>query len=103
MSETTLFLLLILLTVTAAVDARRVIRAAPESNKTGCYIVKIEDSTSHDRFEELTEKILNESTDHRIYEKVEGSISKIVTARLSEDALDRVRLTITMLCFISII
>ena len=78
------------LVATTKVDARRIIRAAPESNKTGCYIVKLEDGTSHDKFEELTEEILNESTDHHIYEKVEGSVSKIITVRLTEEALQKV-------------
>ena len=84
-------LLLLVLLVAATVDARRVIRAAPKSKKTGRYIVKLEDDTSHDRFEELTENLLRESTDHHIYEKVEGSVSKIITVKLSEDSLYRVR------------
>ena len=84
-------LLLLVLLMAATVDARRVIRAAPESEKTGCYIVKLEDDTSHDRFEELAEKLLEESVDHHIYEKVEGGVSKIITVKLREEALDRVR------------
>ena len=84
-------LLLLVLLVAATVDARRVIRAAPESEKTGCYIVKLEDDTSHDRFEELAEKLLQESVDHHIYEKVEGRVSKIITVKLREEAIDRVR------------
>ena len=87
-------LILLVLLVAATVDARRVIRAAPESNKTGCYIVKLEDDTSHDRFEELTEKLLEESIDHLIYEKTEGNVSKIITVKLPEDAVDRVRLIV---------
>ena len=83
--------LLIVLLVAATVDARRVIRAAPESEKTGCYIVKLEDDTSHDRFEELKKTLLEESIDHHIY-GVEGSVSKIIAVKLPEEAPDRVRL-----------
>ena len=85
-------LLLLVLLLAATVDARRVIRAAPDSEKTGCYIVKLEDDTSHDRFEELTQMLLKESIDHKIHVKVEGSVSKIITVKLPEGALDRVRL-----------
>ena len=84
------YLLLLLLSATATVDARRVIRAAPEANKTGCFIVKLGDDTSHDEFEELREIILEESTDHHVYE-VEGNVSKIITANLSEAARHKVR------------
>ena len=83
--------LLLVLLVAATVDARRVIRAAPDSEKTGCYMVKLEDDTSHDEFEELKERLVRESVDHNICEKVEGSVSKIIAIKLSEDALDRVR------------
>ena len=87
-----LLLILVLLVRAATVDARRIIRAAPQSQKTGCYVVKLEDDTSHDRFEELTEMLLEASVDHEIHMKVEGSVSKIITVKLPEDALDKVRL-----------
>lgn len=79
-----------LILIATVVYARRVIRAAPGSDKTGCYIVKLEDYTSHEKFEELTGVIVEESLDHLVHEKVEGVVSKIVTAKLSEDALHRV-------------
>ena len=84
-------LLLFVLLVVARTDAKRVIHAAPESEKTGRYIVKLEDDTSHDRFEELKGDIIGESVDHSIYETVEGSVSKLFSAKLPDDALDRVR------------
>ena len=93
MTTSVLLLVLIVASVlvaTTKVDARRIIRAAPESNKTGCYIVKLEDHTSHDKFEEIAEMVLKESTDHHIYEKVEGHAAKIITARLTEEALQEV-------------
>ena len=86
-----LLLLLVLLVVTTVANAKRVIRAAPESKKTGCYIVKLEDDTSHTRFEELKEELVGESVDHNICGKVEGSVSKIIVVKLSEDSLDKVR------------
>ena len=86
-------LLLLVLLVAARTDAKRVIHAVPESEKTGRYIVKLEDDTSHDRFEELKRDIIGESVDYSIYETVEGSVSKIFAAKLPDDALDRVRLS----------
>ena len=85
----TRLLLLLVLLVAATVDARRVIRAAPKSEKTGCYIVKLEDDTSHDRFEELKKTLLEESVDHNIY-GVEGSVSKIIIVKLPEESLNKV-------------
>ena len=92
MSRFSRLLLLLVLFVATTVDAKRVVRAAPGSTKTGHYIVKLHDDTSHAKFEELAEKILEESVDRKIHVKVEGSVSKIITADLPEDALDRVRL-----------
>ena len=86
----TRLLLLLVLLVAATVDARRVIRAAPKSEKTGCYIVKLEDDTSHDRFEELKKTLLEESVDHHIY-GVEGSVSKIFAVKVPEESLDKVQ------------
>ena len=86
----TRLLLLLVLLVAATVDARRVIRAAPKSEKTGCYIVKLEDDTSHDRFEELKKALLTESVDHHIY-GVEGSVSKIIAVKIPEESLDKVQ------------
>ena len=89
--------LLLLVLLVAATDAKRVIRsAAPESEKTGRYIVKLEDDTSHDRFEELKKDIIRKSVDHNIYESVEGSVSKILVAKLPDEALDRVRLQLML-------
>ena len=87
--DMTRLLLLLVLLVAATVDARRVIRAAPKSEKTGCYIVKLEDDTSHDRFKELKKTLLEESVDHHIY-GVEGSVSKIFAVKLPEESLDKV-------------
>ena len=88
--DMTRLLLLVVLLVAATVDARRVIRAAPKSEKTGCYIVKLEDGTSHDRFEELKKTLLEESVDHHIY-GVEGSVSKIFAVKVPEESLDKVQ------------
>ena len=81
---------MLLVTAIATIDGSKVIHAPPGSDKTGCYMVKLKDDTSHDEFEKLTEKLLEESSDHHIFGKVEGSVSKIITVKLSEEAVDKV-------------
>lgn len=79
----------LILFILLPVDARRIIRAAPELDRTGDYIVKLEDSTSHEKFEQLANEILSASEDGQLHEKVEG-VSNIITARLSDEALQKV-------------
>ena len=90
MSEVTL--LLVLLVTATAIDASKVMHAPPGSDKTGCYMVKLKDDISHNEFQKLEERLLEESSDHHIFAKVEGSVSKIITAKLSEEAVERVSL-----------
>ena len=84
------FFLFSLLGGISLVESRRVIRAAPGDETTGNYIVVVEKETSHSTFEHIADEVKNESIDHRIAEKVEGSVAKILAAKLTEEAAHRV-------------
>ena len=73
------------------VHTRRVIRAASDAAKTGCYIVALNKSISHTQFEEIEKEIVKESSDSHIYAEVDSDIAKIVTVRLSGDGIEKVR------------
>ena len=82
--------LVLLLSIVAVVQARRVIRAAPGVETTGRYIVVLKNETSHDKFETIADEVRNVSLNAAIFEKVEGLFAKIVTAELSEDGAHKV-------------
>ena len=84
------YIIFLVFLVAAAVDAKRVIRAAPTADKTGKFIVKLEDTTSHENFEQLAKEIQHQSDDQRLHGRVEGTISNIISARLSDYALSKV-------------
>ena len=73
------------------VHTRRVIRAASDAEKTGCYIVALKKSISHTEFKEIEKEIVKESNDSHIYAEVDSDIAKIITVRLSEDGIEKVR------------
>ena len=75
----------VLLGVASVVQSRRIIRAAPNADTTGCYMIKLRDDTSLERFDELVEYIKHKSMDNRIYGKVDSNMIKVITAKLSED------------------
>ena len=83
------FLVLFLLAV-SYVKCRRVIRAVEHAEKSGCYIVKLRNDTTHEVFERTLERALGRSDDFKIYAKSEG-VFKFFTVRLPETALDEVR------------
>ena len=83
-------LLLLVLLAAATVNAKRVIRAAPESRKTGNYIVQLERDVSHERFEELREALLEVSVDHRIHVAIDGTVAKLMSVKLRNESVDKV-------------
>ena len=72
------------------VQTRRVIRAAPDAEKTGCYIVSLNKSISTTDFRVTEKEIVAESSDSHIYAEVNSDLVKIVTVRLSEDEIEKV-------------
>ena len=73
----------------AVVQSRRVIRAAPGIQTTGQYMVVLATDTSHEKFEAIAEEVQSHSLISEI-QKIEGSIAKIVVAKLSVDEAHKV-------------
>ena len=71
------------------VDGRRVIRAAPNAEKTGYYIIKLNQSLTHDEFIRAEEEILKDSEDVPVYE-AENDMIKVVTVKVNETNLEKV-------------
>ena len=82
-------LLLAFLFAASCVQGKRVIRAAEEAEKTGAYIVKIRQETSHDEFEQTLRKAQRFSVDEEVLLRNEG-IFTFFTGVFSEEVLDEV-------------
>ena len=81
--------LLLFLLAVSYVECRRVIRAAEHAEKSGCYIVKLRNDTTHEVFERTLESAQSRSDDFKIYARSEG-VYKFFTVKLSDTALDEV-------------
>ena len=92
LTRNTQVLILVLLLV-AAVQTRRVIRAAPGIETTGQYMVALTPDTSHETFEAIAEKVQSHSLSSEIH-KIEGQFAKVIVAKLSEVAAHKVSLNI---------
>lgn len=86
-----LYVVLLALGSLAPVNGRRVIRAAPGAATTGCYIVKLKDSVTHEQFEAAVKQVTPLATEDKVYAKVEGVVSKIFAMKLSHTAAEKVR------------
>ena len=56
---------------------------ASEEDKTGCYIVVLNNATTADKFQEILGKVLNMSEDAKVYGSVQR-VAKAFTVKLSE-------------------
>ena len=74
--------LILVFILSAVVQTRRVIRAAPGIPKTGRYIVSLATDTSHEKFEAIAKKVQQNSWSSKI-QKIEGEFAKIIVAKLS--------------------
>ena len=74
------------------VHGRRVIRAAPGSATTGCFVVKLKDSATHEQFESAVNNVIPFATENKVYTRVEGEVSKMFTMKMSHEAAEAVRL-----------
>ena len=71
------------------VIGHRVIRAAPDTEKTGYYIIKLNQSLTHVEVKEAEEEISRKSGNSIIYE-VENDLIKFVTLKVKEENLEKV-------------
>ena len=65
------------------------IRAVEHAEKSGNYIVKLHNYTSHEVFQRTLENAVNLSDDAKVYAKSEG-LFKFFTIKLSQTALEEV-------------
>ena len=85
-----LYVTLCTLTTFTPSHARRVIRAVPGASTTGCYIVKLSDTATHEQFEAAVQQATSMANESKVYEKVEGDVAKIFTMKLSHDEAEKV-------------
>lgn len=62
---------------------------AAESEKTGCYIVVLNKSTTAENFTSILERVLKMSEDAKVYGSVQ-KVAKAFTVKLSEIAVETV-------------
>ena len=75
--------------ISSLVYGRRVIRAAPGSATTGCYVVKLKDSVNHEQFMAAVRQVTPLAMESKLYTKVEGVVN-LFTMKLSHAAADKV-------------
>ena len=81
------FLSLVMLTV--ALEAKEILRAQEGVPATGRFIVSLDLDTPTDQFEDLATKIGIEAGDQNVH-KIDGRYTKLITAKLSEESLQKV-------------
>ena len=80
---------LLLVTLIVAIEAKKILRAQEGADTTGNFIVKLSADTSSERFDDLVDYIDSEAEDG-VHTIVNEKFAKIITARLSETALEMV-------------
>ena len=63
---------------------------ASASEKTGCFIIVLNKTTTAEKFQETLSKVVNMSEDAKVYGSVQR-VAKAFTIKLSEIALEAVR------------
>ena len=82
--------MLLLATLAVVMETKEIIRAQEGATTTGKFIIKLSRDTSTERFNNLVDYVEHKSEDSKIYRKVYGKFTKIITARISEAALEMV-------------
>ena len=82
--------MLLLATLAMVMETKEIIRAQEGATTTGKFIIKLSRDTSTERFNNLVDYVEHKSEDSKIYRKVYGKFTKIITARISEAALEMV-------------
>ena len=83
------YVILSLVLLTVAIEAKKILRAQAGAAKTGKFVVALDLDTSDERFYKLVKKVSIEADDKEI-QRVNGNYAKIITAKLSERALEMV-------------
>lgn len=77
--------------VSASLEPCPVLRAASGANKTGCFIVVLKKDSNASTFETVQSKLVNLSTDSRLYGSIHN-IAMAITVALNDSTLDLVSL-----------
>ena len=80
----------VLILGSSPVHARRVIRAAAGAPTTGCYIVKLSDSITHDQFDRAVRDVASLANDSKVYERIDGEVTKLFTMNITHEEADQV-------------
>ena len=91
------YVLLLLVLLTVAVEAKKILRAQAGATTTGEFMVVLDLDTSNERFDELIKMIGIQANDQKIH-KVNGDFAKVISTKLSEAALEMVCLIIMHAC-----
>ena len=83
------YMLLSLVLLIVAVEAKKILRAQEGAATTGNFMVTLDLDTPNERFDELVEMVGIHAADQKIH-KINGHYAKIITAKLSETSLERV-------------
>ncbi len=89
MRRTACSLLILTFLFLKSVDGRRIIRAAPNVQTTGNFVVRLNQSITHDEFKKIEEEIMRNTEGSPVYE-VDNDLIKIVTVKINETMLDEV-------------
>ena len=84
-----LFLHLSLLFTLNSVNCRRVIRAEPDAKTTGYFIVRLEQSLTHEEFVHTRNEILKDCEGDPVYE-ADNALFKVLTVKVKKTMLDKV-------------
>ena len=71
------------------VNCRRVIRAEPDAKTTGYFIVRLEQSLTHEEFVHTRNEILKDCEGFPVYE-ADNAFSKVLTVKVKKTMLDKV-------------
>ena len=71
------------------VNCRRVIRAEPDAETTGYFIVRLEQSLTHEEFMNARNEILKDCEGVPVYE-ADNAFSKVLTVKVKKTMLDKV-------------
>ena len=74
-----------------SVDARRVIRAAPNEPTTGNYVIRLKQSITHDQFTDIEGEIIKKAK-HTPSGEIDSDLIKVVTIKIDDESkLEEVR------------
>lgn len=81
--------LMMMLPIPAYLELSPVLRAVPGANKTGCFVVVLKKESNMSAFETVQSKLLDLSTDSRLYGSIHN-VAMAITVALNASSIDTV-------------